>query len=61
MKKIRRDIDCGKKELNEVIFELEEKIKEYEKGIDYEVDKTGNFYTILSEKLKKVIWPNDYV
>jgi hypothetical protein len=34
---------------------LEKKIKEYKEGIDYEVDKTGNFYTILSERLKKII------
>jgi len=39
---------------------LIEKIeKEYKKGVDYTVDKTGNFYTILSEKLEKSIWPND--
>lgn len=40
-------------------FPLEEKIKEHKRGIDYTVDETGNIYTILSEKLKEVIWPND--
>ncbi|MEG7979373.1 MAG: hypothetical protein NY202_05900 [Mollicutes bacterium UO1] len=35
---------------------LIEKIeKEYKKGVDYTVDKTGNFYTILSEELEKAI------
>lgn len=33
--------------------------KEYERGVDYAVDQTGNFYTILSERLEKAIWPND--
>jgi hypothetical protein len=55
MKRIRKEIDCGRKELDKVIFSLEEKIKEHQEGVDYEVDETGNFYTILSERLKKEI------
>ena len=54
MKLKRVEIDSGRGE-NGLVFSLEEKIKKYEKGVDYEVDQTGNFYTILSERLKKVI------
>jgi hypothetical protein len=48
----RVEIDTDK---NESGFILEKKIKEYKEGVDYEADKTGNFYTILSERLKSVI------
>jgi hypothetical protein len=34
---------------------LEKKLKNYKKGVDYTVDKKGNFYTILSESLKKTL------
>lgn len=59
MKRKEVKIDSGKWEENCLDFSLEKKIKEYKEGIDYEVDKTGNFYTILSERLKKIIWPDD--
>ncbi len=58
MKKQRIISDIGKGGINST-FPLEEKIKEYEKGLDYTVDETGNVYTILTERLKGVIWPND--
>jgi len=51
MENKRVEIDIGRNEG----FVLEKKIKEYKEGVDYEVDKTGNFYTILSERLKSVV------
>jgi hypothetical protein len=54
MKKQRIISDIGKGGVNPT-FPLEEKIKEYEVGVDYTVDETGNIYTILSERLKEVI------
>jgi len=42
-------------------FDLEKVIKKFQERIDYTVDKTGNYYTILSERLKEVIWPGDYL
>jgi hypothetical protein len=48
-------IDSGKRGINCLAFPLEEKIRKYKEGVDYEIDKTGNFYTILSERLKKII------
>jgi hypothetical protein len=36
-------------------FALEKKISEYKEGVDYNVDEVGNLYTILSERLEKVI------
>jgi len=54
MKKQRIISDIGKGGINST-FPLEEKIKEYEKGLDYTVDETGNVYTILTERLKGVI------
>jgi len=52
MKTSRVEIDTGK---NNLSFVLEKKVREYREGIDYVVDETGNFYTILSERLKRVI------
>jgi len=51
--------DTGKGE-NKLDFLLEKKIKEHQEGVDYVVDKAGNVYTIISERLKKIIWPNEY-
>lgn len=53
MKK-RVEIDSGKGG-NDLIFLLEQKIKDYQEGVDYFVDETGNFYTIISERLKRDI------
>jgi len=41
-------------------FTLEKKLKGYTVGVDYAIDKTGNYYTILSESLKETLWPNDW-
>jgi len=46
--------DIGKGE-NKLDFLLEKKIKEHQEGVDYVVDKAGNVYTIISERLKKII------
>ena len=55
--RITTDIGKGESKLD---FFLEKKIKEYQERVDYVVDKTGNVYTIISERLKKIIWPNEY-
>ena len=59
MKK-RVEIDTGKGTDGLFTFDLEKEIKKYEKGIDYTVDSTNNYYTVISEKLKSIIWPNDH-
>jgi hypothetical protein len=49
-------IDSGKKsQKGIIIFPLELKIREFEEKVDYEIDETGKYYTILSERLKKII------
>lgn len=56
----RVEIDTGKGEISKLAFPLIEKIKGCKEGIDYTVNKSGDCYAILSEKLKKDIWPDDY-
>ena len=55
--RITTDIGKGEGKLD---FLLEKKIKEYQEGVDYVVDETGDVYTVISERLKKIVWPNEY-
>lgn len=59
MTKIKRiTTDTGSN--NNSQFLLEEKIKQYQEGVDYFVDETNSLYTIVSKKLKNEVWPNEY-
>jgi hypothetical protein len=51
----RVEFDKGEKKEGNLLFPLERKIRRYREGTDYAIDKTGNYYTILSEELKKEI------